>query len=98
MKSSGQRSPGRRCPETVPLQGECTVEVHQWIAEIPHDAFEGMVKVCEENRLGEEALPHWTKKVIRRIWSQVLEDVEAGNVIIKKYRVEEHGRLQTRGG
>ena len=45
--------------------------------------FEVLAKTCTEDRLEGEHPPQWTRKVIRRIWSQVLEDVEARNVFIR---------------
>ena len=53
-------------------------EVHQWITKVPYGA---RVKAFEEERLEDEDLPQWTKKVIGRNWSQVLEDDEARNII-----------------
>ena len=40
-------------------------------------------KVCKENQLEEEELPQWTKKVIRKVGIQVLDDVEERHVYIK---------------
>ena len=39
--------------------------------------------MCKNNWLETEDLPQWTKKVIGKIWSQVLEHVEARNFFIK---------------
>ena len=45
--------------------------------------FAGLAKACKEDRLEEEDLPHWTRNVIGRIWSQVSEDAEARHVVIE---------------
>ena len=59
------------------------VEVPTWISKVPQDAFKGLAKACKEDRREEKDLPHWTRNVIRRIWSQVLEDAEARHVVIE---------------
>ena len=60
-----------------------TVDVRKCISKNPFDAFLDMAKVCNEKGLEKESLPQWAKKVIGRIWSQVLEDVEARSVFTK---------------
>ena len=52
--------------------------------QIPFDVFLDMAKVCKENGLEKESLPQWAKKVIGRIWSQVLERREGAKVSFTK--------------
>ena len=54
-----------------------TVEVRNRVAVIPHGAFTGIAKVCKENGLEVVNLPQWTQKVIGKLRSQVLAEVEA---------------------
>ena len=46
--------------------------------------FEGMAKVCKEKRLEKDNLRQCTTEVISKIWSPVLEDVDARNVYVKR--------------
>ena len=58
-------------------------EVRKWITKVPYDVCKGLTKACQEDRLEEGDLTQWTRTVIGRIWSQVLEDVEARLIFIK---------------
>ena len=42
-----------------------------------------MAKVCRDANLEDGDRPQWTRKVIDQFWNQLMEDVEARNVIIK---------------
>ena len=59
------------------------VEVSTWSLKVPKDAFKVFANACKEDRREEEDLPHWTRNVIGRISSQVLEDAKARHVVIE---------------
>ena len=53
--------------------------VHKCITDVRYNAFIGMAKVCRDD----EYMPQRTRKVIGKLWNQVIEDVCARNLYTK---------------
>ena len=60
-----------------------TAVVQKWITDVPCNALQGIAKVCRNGELEDKDMPRWTRKVIGKLWNQVLDDVEVRHVFTR---------------
>ena len=69
--------------EPFSFKDDGTVEVCNWVSDVPLKAFRGLATACGEGRFASETLPAWTKKIPTRMRVQVPEDDEARHDFMK---------------